>query len=92
MVQTRRQYNQWIDDRRGRRHTSQSESESSQSSQFSFNNSYAGSQDSTMFDDVPSGSHAMYGPNDHCKRHRKTDNDPKNQAVVGYRRRTPIRA
>lgn len=97
MVQTRRQYGNWIEERAGRRHTDDSECEScasqasSHSQGFSFNGSQQGDDDGGMFNGVGGGANASYGPNDHCKRHRKPDDEPKNKQVQGYSRRTPRR-
>lgn len=98
MVQTRRQYSSWVTERAGRRHTDDSECEScasqasSQSQGYDFGNSQQGSDNGDMFDAVPGPAPAsMYRPNDHCKRHRREDGEPKNMHVAGYSRRTPRR-
>lgn len=82
MVQTRRQWRRWADN------NFQSSQGSSQGStrSYSFDNSYQ-PQTRTQEDNIPTRS--LYSPNDHCKRHRKPDSDPKTQTVTTYRRRTP---
>lgn len=89
MVQTRRQYRQWVDTRRADYHTDQSET-SSQSSQASWGGASYGGNSQTSQDNGPA-THASYSPADHCKRHRRPDNEPHNNAVRGYSRRTPRR-
>lgn len=79
MVQTRHQWNTWAE--RGFRNT--------QSSQGS-NNSYSYSQPSNGSDHGMGTANAdrdLYSPNDHCKRHRREDGEPKTEEVVSYRRR-----
>lgn len=38
-------------------------------------------------DHANNGSSDMYRPNDRCRRHRKPDNEPYTETVVGYKRR-----
>lgn len=91
MVQTRRQYNRWVEDR-GVDYQSTQESceDCSQRSQYSDNNDngfdFERSQETDMGPNGPS-----YRPNDQCKRHRKQDGEPKTEEVVTYRRRKAIR-
>lgn len=87
MVQTRRQYRSWVEERQGRRHTAGSESSQSSQGSFGFSQDDNGSQDSSMFDGVSSGNRASYAPNDHCKRHRKPDDEAKTKNVGSYSRR-----
>ena len=93
MVQTRNQWNKWAN--RGFRNTqSQCSDCSSQSSNgnsqggFDFYHSQS-SQGSHHSNGDPNPDRDMYGPNDHCKRHRKDDGQPKTEAVTTYRRRKP---
>lgn len=79
MVQTRRQYNNWVENRGVNYETSQSTcsscSQRSEASQRSDNdNGYE-----PFDDDVPQG--ASYKPNDHCKRHRNQDGQPKQKKL-----------
>lgn len=83
MVQTRRQYNRWVQNRGDNYESSQSEcSDCSQRSEMSDNGyEHAQSHD----DGPPELQHrngAQYRSNDHCKRHRKRDNDPYTEAVT----------
>ena len=98
MVQTRRQYGNWIEQRAGRRHTDDSDCEtcasqaSSASQGYSFGGSQHGSDDGSMFNGIPGPNpNNLYHANDHCKRHRREDGEPKNMHVAGYARRTPRR-
>lgn len=83
MVQTRRQYHRWVDERGEDYHTSQSQC-SSCASQASAHDSFTFSQHSDHPTEFPS-----YSPNDHCKRHRKPDEDEYSEQVVSYHRRKP---
>lgn len=80
MVQTRRQYNQWVENRGSNYQSSQSESECSQCSQ----DSYSYNHDADNAPNYPS-----YRSNDQCKRHRQQDDDPYTENVVSYTRRKP---
>lgn len=81
MVQTRRQYHSWVASR-GDNYQSSQESCSECASQASQHSShYSFDYDSHPF---PS-----YSANDHCKRHRKPDNEPYTEEVVAYSRRKP---
>lgn len=84
MVQTRNQWNAWAN--RGFRNT-QSSQGSSRHSQMSFNMSQHSNDDHNM--DEPNADRNLYAPNDHCKRHRKEDGEPKTEEVRTYRRRIP---
>lgn len=90
MVQTRHQWNTWAN--RGFRNT-QSTQGSSQSSQHS--NAYSMNSQQSYQDhinmEMENHDRNMYGPNDHCKRHRKPDGEPKTEAVTTYRRRVARR-
>jgi hypothetical protein len=79
MVQTRNQWREWAG--RGFHNT--------QSSQGS-NNSQQSYQDHINME-MENHDRNMYGPNDHCKRHRKEDGAPKTIAVTTYRRRVANR-
>lgn len=84
MVQTRRQYRAWVEDRGTDYATSTSSQDTCEScSQRSDANSYSYEGN----DDTPQG--PSYRPNDHCKRHRTADSDPYTEDVVSYRRRKP---
>lgn len=80
MVQTRNQWNSWAN--RGFRNT--------QSTQNSECESCNNSIDYNPPDNDMHGTHNQYSDNDHCKRHRKPDNQEKTQRVVSYKRRTPL--
>lgn len=83
MVQTRRQYRDWIDNGA----ESSQESCSSCSSRES-SNSFGDASQSSMSSHNP-GHTSMYSDNDRCKRHRKGDGDPYSETVTTYRRRKP---
>jgi hypothetical protein len=77
MVQTRRQYRDWVEDRGPRYHSQEDDQEEEVCESCM-------SQDNNDSMDGPS-----YGNRDNCKRHRKPDNDPYSETVVSYRRRKP---
>ncbi len=89
MVQTRRQYNRWVDERGEDYQTSQSTcSDCSQRSEASqHDNDFAHEYQ----EELNERNGPSYRPNDHCKRHRNRDNDPYTEEVTTYRRRKPIR-
>ena len=89
MVQTRNQWNLWAN--RGFRNTqsSQGSSQGSERNSYSFENNYS-SQGSNHAMDTPNPASSLYGPNDHCKRHRVEDGEPKTEEVTSYRRRKPV--
>jgi hypothetical protein len=88
MVQTRRGYQQWVNTRGENYQSSQDSCEScSQRSQNSSQESNAADYGYDMGDGP--NNFGDYGANDHCKRHRKPDNEPKTKVVSSYRRRTP---
>lgn len=99
MVQTRRQYNSWVQERRGRRHTAASQEEcescaseaSSQRSVGNFSIANDEPDNGDMFDGVGGGARATYGDNDRCRRHRRPDDEPRNRPVRAYSRRAPTR-
>lgn len=86
MVQTRRQYNRWVEERGDNYHSTQEDdasqctecSQRSDSNHFEFN-------DGGDFDAAPH--HPQYRGNDRCKRHRLHDDVPKTERVVSYLRR-----
>lgn len=80
MVQTRRQYNNWVATRGDNYQSSQSSQGSSQHSIGSFGGGN---------DYEPEGN-PNYKENDHCKRHRKEDGSEKTKKVKAYKRRTPL--
>lgn len=83
MVQTRRQYQHWVEHRGDNYQSSQStcsecsQASSQQSNAYSFQHEAGDSH-------MPS-----YGTNDHCKRHRHPDSDPYSEVVTSYHRRKP---
>ena len=77
MVQTRRQYRQWVDE--GMQETEEECEECSQNEQ-EYDNSY----------EFENGPNVEQDPQP-CRRHRNRDNDPYNVDVVSYKRRTPKR-
>ena len=81
MVQTRNQWRTWAD--RGFRNT--------QSSQGSSSCSSCSQESGGSFNmNQPNADRDLYAPNDHCKRHRKEDGEPKTEAVTSYRRRVAL--
>lgn len=84
MVQTRRQYSRWVEDR-GPDYQSECSDCSQESNQSSNNNDYGNDSDSNE----PTHRGPQYGTNDACKRHRQRDDDPYTQVVTSYRRRVP---
>ena len=88
MVQTRHQYNNWVENRRDGYQSGESQCSdcSSQRSTHSNNDYGHGGSDYGGSDDMRS-SGPQYRPNDHCKRHRKNDDQPKTNVVRSYTRR-----
>lgn len=96
MVQTRHQWETWRD--RNWRNTQSSQGSSQHSCRSCSQESMGSQRSDHNFDysppttqDTPNEDRNMYGPNDHCKRHRKPDNEEKNMPVTSYRRREPRR-
>jgi hypothetical protein len=77
MVQTRNQYRTWRD--RGFTNTQESEASSQHSNEnhFEYNDNHSPSHQND----------SRYKDNDHCHRHRKTDDSPYTEEVTSYRRR-----
>ena len=82
MVQTRRQYTDWVSNRGSNYQSSQSCSECSSQS----NNS----QQSFDFNMENAPQHARYASSDHCHRHRGPDDGAYDTLVTSYRRRKPV--
>lgn len=78
MVQTRRQYRQWVD--QGMQESDEECEECSQSQQ-EYDNSY----------EFENGTNIERDPPETCRRHRARDNDPYSVDVISYKRRTPKR-
>lgn len=91
MVQTRRQYNNWVQSR--------GQDFSSQSSEESYHSFYNPSQDNCLEcsqrSNASNHSTGVSGPQyrnrDTCKRHRVRDDQPYSEIVTQYRRRKPQR-
>lgn len=85
MVQTRRQYRNWVSNRGDNYQSSQEScSECSQRSSSQHSNGFDFG-DGGDFSNGPS--HPQYRSNDRCKRHRVDDDVPKTERVVSYMRR-----
>ena len=61
----------------------------SQSSQGSTHSLNYTPDDNAHTIDTPNPDRDRYGPNDHCKRHRKPDGEQHTEVVTSYRRRKP---
>ena len=88
MVQTRRQYNRWVQER-GDGYTTSQSSQSSQASYASFGGFSQHSRGGS--DHGIEEQRARYSPVDTTRRHRLPDGEPYNVAVNNHRRREPIR-
>ena len=85
-MQTRRQYQDWVNNR-GADYTTDQSQECEECSQASNNSNHSFSNSDYDTSHVPSG--ATYRANDVCKRHRNRDGEPYSEVVTSYRRRKP---
>lgn len=89
MVQTRRQYRNWVDNRATNYQTSQSSCSSC--TQNSSNTQDNGDWQRNDPPNYEQRNGVQYRSNDGCKRHRLNDSDPYSERVVSYSRRKPVR-
>ena len=89
MVQTRRAYQEWVQNR-GANYNSQ-ESQQSEDEEEPCQYCQQDEPDHGYEQEVEDApNYANYNQNDHCKRHRKIDGHAKTEEVVSYRRRKPL--
>jgi hypothetical protein len=87
MVQTRRAYREWVENRGPNYSSQDNEEEENEPCQ----DCQQEEPDHGYEPDVADApNHVNYNNNDHCKRHRKIDGHAKTEEVVSYRRRKPL--